>query len=225
MLKNRYLKLTLIYSFLTLSLLGLIFKFGLKLAVSVSEMLQKNKPLPADRLYGNILPAPQFFPVAEATNSATLAISGFSQPNEKVDLFLNDLNVKTLEVNSEGKFDGTLSLSLGVNQIYAITKDSQNQESPPSKTWTVFFQDSPPSLEITEPANGATVKRNRDLSLKGKASVPAKVTVNDHQIVLDDEGNFSYPIKLQNGENKFAIVCTDPAQNQNKIEWVVNFQP
>ncbi len=223
--KKRYLKLALLYSFLTLLLLGLIFKFGLKVAVVISEALQRSKPLPSGSLYENILPSPQFYPPIEATNSATLPILGYSQPNEKVDIYLNDLNVKTLEVDSEGKFEGFLSLSLGINKIYALTKTKDDQQSAPSQVWSVFFKDTPPSLEILEPENGRLIEKNPDIVIKGKSAVPAKLTVNDHQLVLDSEGNFSYPVRLQSGENQFKIVCTDPAQNKNEVEWTVKFQP
>jgi len=225
MVKKRYLKLIILYLLLTLVLLGLIFKFGLKIAVTLSELLQRNKPPPSASLSENILPSPQFYSLIEATNSATLIISGYSQPNGKVDIYLNDLNIKTIEANSEGKFESTLSLSLGINKIYGVTMDSRGQQSPPSRLWTVFFQDAPPPLEILEPPNDSTVKKVRDISIKGKVANNSKVTINDHQVVVDNEGNFSYPVRLQDGENKFAIVCFDSAQNKNETELVINFQP
>lgn len=225
MVKKKYLKLIVLYLFLTLLLLGLIFKFGLKIAVTISEFLQKNKPLPTTSLSENILPSPQFYSLTEATNSATLLISGYSQPNGKVDIYLNDLNVRTIDVDSEGKFESTLSLSLGINKIYGVTIDSRGQQSPPSRLWTVFFQDTPPLLEVLEPANESTIKKVRDINIKGKVSNNSKVTINDHQVVVDNEGNFSYPTRLQDGENKFVIVCFDLARNKNETELVINFQP
>jgi len=222
---NRYQKATLIYGFLTILFLALIFKFGLFAAVKISELLQGRKPLPEENLYSNLLPAPQFYPLPEATNSATLELSGFSQPNEKVDLYLNDLNIKSFEVDSEGKFEGFLSLSLGLNKIYAVTTDKDSQQSPSSRIWTVFFQDSSPMLEITEPTDGSSIKKNNRVVLKGKVDPTSKVTVNDHQVVVDSEGNFSYTTLLGEGENKFQITALDPAQNKTEKEWTLNFQP
>ncbi len=215
----------LIYFALTLLICGLIFVFGLKFAVFISETFQKNKSLPASSVSENVLSSPQFNAILEATNSATLPISGYSQPNEKVDLYLNDLNVKTLEVNSEGLFSSSLSLSLGINKIYAVTKDNLDRQSAPSRQWTVYFQNSPPNLEVTEPENGSTIKKVRETVIKGKADSETKVLVNDHQVVMENDGRFSFPVKLQNGENKFKIICLDPAQNSTQIDWTINFQP
>ncbi len=221
---NRYQKATFIYGFLTILLLALIFKFGLFAAVKVSEFLQGRKPLPEETSY-NLLPAPQFYPLPEATNSASLVVSGFSQPNERVDIFLNDLNIKSFEVDSEGKFEGSLSLSLGLNKIYAVTRDQAGRQSSSSQVWGVFFEDTAPMLEILEPADGATIKKTSRVTLKGKTAPTSKITINDHQVVVDNEGNFAYIVSLQSGENKFKIVCLDPSQNKTEKEWLINFQP
>lgn len=222
---NRHQKATLIYTFLTILLLVLIFKFGLTAAVKVSEFLQRNKPLPESSLSENLLPAPQFYPLPEATNSASLKLSGFSQPNGKIEIFLNDLNIKSFDVDSEGKFEGFLSLSLGLNKIYAVTKDNEGRQSPSSRVWTIFFEDSPPMLEILEPADGTIIRKTAIVVIKGKATPASKVTINDHQVVIDNEGSFSYSFRLQTGENKFTIVCLDPAQNRTEKEWILNFEP
>jgi hypothetical protein len=222
---NRYQKATLIYGFLTVVLLGIIFKFGLFAAVKISEFLQGRKPLPEETLYNNLLSAPQFYPLPEATNSASLKVSGFSQPNERIDVYLNDLNVKSFEVDSEGKFEGSLALSLGLNKIYAVAKDKQDQQSPSSQVWSVFFEDTAPMLEILEPADGATIKKTSRVTLKGKTAPTSKITVNSHQVVVDSEGNFAYSVSLQSGENKFTIVCLDPSQNKTEKEWLIIFQP
>ncbi|HUV71733.1 MAG TPA: hypothetical protein VMW25_01870 [Clostridia bacterium] len=224
MRKARNLKLGIIYSFLTIAMLVLIFKLAIPAAVKVSELLQVNKPLPESSLSESILSAPQLYPLPPATNSASLKIAGFSQSNEKVDIYLNDFNVKTLETDSEGKFEDWISLSLGVSRIYAVARDNQDQESPPSATWEVFYEKSPPLLEISEPQDDALIKKNFETVIKGKVAPTSKVTVNDHQVILDNEGNFNYPVKLSEGENKFLIVCTDPAQNKTEKELKVRFE-
>jgi len=222
---NRDLKLGLIYSFLTLTLLALILKFGVIAAVKISDFLQKGKRSPVENLYENILPAPQLLPLPEATNSAELKIAGYSQPNNKVSIYLNDLGVKDLETDSEGKFESFLSLSLGINKIYAVTEDPNGQKSSPSEILTVFYENQPPTLEITEPANQALIKRNPNITIKGKAAATSKVTINDHQVIINEDGTFAYPYTLQEGDNKLEILCTDPAQNQTKLEWTLRYQP
>lgn len=221
---DRNLKLAFTYSLLTLAMLVLIFKFGITTAVKVSEVLQGNKPLPESSLSDNIISPPQFYPLPAATNSASLKISGYAQPNEEVDIYLNDLNVKTFETDSEGKFEGLVSLPLGTSKLFAVAKNHQDQQSSPSRSWEIFYEKSPPLLEIISPEEGALIKKNPEIEIKGKVAPTSKVTINDHQAILDNEGNFSYPVKLQEGKNVFVVVCTDPAQNQTEKELIVHFQ-
>ncbi|MCL5090855.1 MAG: hypothetical protein M1514_02480 [Patescibacteria group bacterium] len=222
---KKYWLLTLLYGSLTILLLFLIFKFGISAAVKISELLQNKKPLPSSSLDNIALPAPQLYPIPEATNSATLPISGYSIANEKVDIYLNDLNLKTLDTDSEGKFEGTITLAVLENAIYAIARDAKDKQSPASQTWHVFYNDEPPYLQVTDPPNNSLVKKNPNVEFKGKVNITSKITINDHVVVLDNEGNFIYPVKLNSGENKFKIICSDPAQNVNEAEWTLNFQP
>ncbi len=225
-LENRNLKIGFFFSLLTLVVSVLLFTFGIRTAIMISEFFQKSKPLPSENLYSNVVPAPQLFSLPEATNSATLAISGFSLPNEKVDLYLNDLNVKTLDTDSEGKFENELSLSLGMNKIYAVTTDHQGQKSPASPAWSIYYNDSPPALEVTEPISGSLIRGpNNSATLKGKIEKNSRVTINDHLVILSDDGSFSYPVKLEVGENHFKVICLDPAQNKNELDWVIRYQP
>lgn len=224
--QKRYYKLAFFYIFLTSLLVFLVLKFGLKGAITISEFIQGSKPVYETDIYDNILPSPQLYPILEATNSATLALSGYSLPNNKVDIFLNDFNIKTLEVDSEGKFSGEISLSLGTSNIYAVTKDNKNKQGSPSKTWTIFYGNSPPYLEIFEPINNSEIKgKNSQINIKGKALNVSKVSINDHSIILEKDGSFNYPVKLSNGENKFKIICVDPAQNKTELEWILKYQP
>jgi len=232
MAKNnqRYLFLTFFYLALTFGFLFLIYKFGIKTAVQISSFLQsrnsQNQSVVSTDLAENILPEPQLLPLPEATNSSTLTISGYSLPNQKVNLYLNDLPIKVLDVNSEGKFTGEISLALGLSKIYAVTINSDNIQGPPSKVWTVFYSNSPPYLEITEPANNSTITGKNDfLLIKGKTNQTSKVFVNSQRVVIENDGSFSYPVNLQKGENKFTIECFDPASNKTQVDWVINYQP
>lgn len=226
-MKNRYLKLSFLYGALTLVLGFFILRYGVVVALKISEFFQERngKEIPRD-IYENVLSSPQFYPLPEATNSASLLISGFSQPNQKVDIYLNDLNIKTLEVDSEGKFQDYISLALGINHIVAATKDTRGVQSPFSKSWEVFYSNSPPYLEIIEPANQTVIKgKNSQIILKGKAAPTSKVSINDHFAIVDREGYFNYSTTLNQGENEFEIVCLDPAQNKSKLKWTLYYQP
>ena len=224
---KKYLSLSVFYFVLTIGLLVLIFKFGITGAVVISSFLQKKNPVVnTPDLYETIIQSPELFPVPEATNSSSLAISGYSLPNQKVDIYLNDLNIKSFDVDSEGKFAGFVSLSLGSSKIYAITVNSKNIQSSPSKSWTVFYNNSPPYLEILEPANESTItgKQNKNIIFKGKTAETSKVYINDQRLVSASDGSFSYPAILNEGDNVFKIVCLDPAQNKTELQWTLHYQ-
>jgi hypothetical protein len=224
--KKRNIKIGVFYSLLAIALITAIFKFGVKAAVGISELLQGKKSVAESSLYKDTVTSPQLYPITEATNNSEITVEGVTIPNETVDIYLNDLNVKTFDSNADGAFKGTINLALGINTVYAVTKTHNEQISEPSKTWSVFYEKDPPYLQIKEPENGALVKRNNSVSIKGEVRAKtSKVSVNDHLVIIDENLNFSYPAVLNEGENKFKIVCFDPAQNKTEIEWVIQFQP
>lgn len=224
---KRYLKLSAIYLAAIALIIFLLLKFGVAAAINISLLLQKRNSAPAiTEPYQNIIQPPELIPILEATNSAFLLISGYSIPNQKVEIFINDNVVKTLDVNSEGRFEDFVPLSLGTSKIYSVALTSKEIRSSPSKVWTIFYNDTPPFLEILEPANNSVIKgRQNTVIIKGKVTPPAKAYVNDHLMILDNENTFNYSAVLQSGENKFKIVSLDPALNKTEMEWILNYQP
>lgn len=223
--KKKNIKLGIFYSFLTVAVVMAIFKFGIKAAVGLSELIQGKKTVTESSLYKDSVASPQLYPIIEATNNSEITVEGITIPNEGVDIYLNDLNVKTFESDADGEFKGTINLALGINTIYAVTKTHNEQISEPSKTWTVFYEKDPPYLQVHEPENGALIKRNNSVSINGEVRAKtSKVMINDHLVIIDENLNFSYPVVLNEGENKFNIVCFDPAQNKTELEWVIHFQ-
>lgn len=215
------------YLFLSFILIFLVFKYGIKAAVEVSFFFQNRKNSPEDEeLTESVILPPQFLPFPEATNSATLKVAGFSLPNQIVYIYLNGLEVKTLETDSEGKFESTISLALGINKIYGVAENPSGKRSDKSKEWEVFFNDSPPFIDILEPQNNSVIRRNQNpVTIKGKTDKTSKVFINDQRVIVDEEGNFNYQVLLQKGENKFIIKCIDPASNENQVELVLSYLP
>lgn len=220
----KYIGLGFLYLFLTVGFGFLIFKFGIGASVKISEFLQKGKPLSTDSLTNNYISPPAFGSIPEATNSAALSISGYAMANKEVSVLINT-EENSFTVDSDGKFSGIINLSLGTNTLTAVTKDFEGKVSLPSKTYTVFYSDSPPSLEITSPEQNSTIKRNAAVSIIGNTDVNSKVYVNDHLIMVNSDGTFSYEVKLQRGDNKFKVASVDPAQNKSEKEITLRFQP
>jgi len=222
---KKNIRLGILYLSLTLGLIVLIFRFGITAAVGMAELIQGKDNEEVSSLTEIIVPSPQINSLPNATNSAQLSLSGYSLSNQKVEIYNNDSPVESLEADSEGFFSGEVTLFLGLNKIYAIAKNSEDKESFPSSTYSVFYSDSPPLLEVTEPQDDVLIKKNKDLLIKGKAETTSKLTVNGHVVVISSDGSFECSIGLEEGENHFVVVCTDPAQNKTTKEFTVRFQP
>jgi len=226
---KRYLMLSALYLFLSGLLVFGILKYGIKASLAIYDLLHKGNTTTETSLYDQAPPAPQLFAITEATNSANLVISGYTLPKLQVHIFLNDLDILTVESDSEGKFEENLSLALSNNSIYAKAFDLKNRESQPSKTWNIFYSNTPPFIEITEPAKDSTIRKNPNIEIKGKFDPSSKILINDHSVITQKNPNeefasFSYPFKLNEGDNLIKIKCIDPAQNQTEIDWIVKFQ-
>ena len=221
---KKYLILGFLYLALAAVTIFLIFKFGVAATVKISELIQGSSSESSSNLSDVIIPSPQLSSIPQATNSAELNIWGFAPANFDIDLFLNDSHLKSTTANSEGKFDTSIVLSLGINKIFATTKNKEGVSSSPSPTWTIFYSDTPPVLEITEPTSDTVILKTKETVIKGKIEKTSKLTINDRLVIVDSEGVFNYAVVLQKGENKFQLVCTDPAQHKSVRELIFQLQ-
>jgi len=221
----RNIRKSIVFFSLVAGMLFLIFKYGLFTAVKISELLQKNQPGYEETPLESYLPAPKFFSVIEATNSGQFPVEGYAPANEEILITLNDVEDRSLAVNSEGKFAGTLNLALGINTFYAVTKNFKGNTSAKSETETIFYSNTPPFIEILDPQPESVVKNNPDIVLKGKTESSSRVYVNDHLIRVESDGSFSYSVKLARGDNLFKIISVDPARNETRKEFTLQFRP
>ncbi len=162
----------------------------------------------------------------EATNTAQINIQGYSSPNLKVKLFLDDREIQTTDVSPDGSFTfQNIDLRIGTNNIYGKTVDKENNESLPSKTLKVIFDNEKPPLDLSEPEDGKKVQGERKIKFAGKTEVGAKVYINGNQIIVDKDGNFSSEQSLNDGDNNFTIRSLDSALNFNEISHRITFTP
>lgn len=162
-----------------------------------------------------ILAPPVLIIPYEATNSAQIDIKGYATAGSKVKLFIDDQLADEIEVDSSGSFVfKDISLNLGTNNIYGKTVDDKNQESYSSKNIKLIYDNTKPTLSVTEPEDGKVVTGGaKEAKVSGKTDPDAQVTVNGTVIIVNSEGNFSSAISLTEGDNNFNIRATDPAGN------------
>lgn len=163
----------------------------------------------------------------EATNTAQIDIVGYSSPSSKVELFLDDDKKQTVEASSDGSFKfSDVSLSLGTNNIYGKSVDEKNQESLPSKTLIIIFDNEKPAVNISEPEDNKEINGGeKKVKISGKTEAGVSVYVNGNQIIVDKDGNFTTTQDLNEGDNNFDIKATDAANNSNEVSRKVVFHP
>lgn len=163
----------------------------------------------------------------EATNSAQIDIKGYATANSKVKLYLDDSPKQTAEVNSDGSFIiENVSLSLGINNIYAKTLNDKDNESLPSKAFRITYDNEKPILDISEPEDGKKIQGgDKKIKVSGKTEAGAKILINDSQVVVDKEGNFTTELPISDGDNMITIKAIDSAANTTEVQKRVNYTP
>ena len=162
----------------------------------------------------------------QATNTAQIDIRGFATPLSKVKVYLDDEAKHEAEVSSDGSFIiENVSLVLGTNNIYGKTVDEKEEESLPSKTIRVLYDNEKPFLNISEPEDGKKVQGERKLRIAGKTEPGSRVFINGNQTIVDKNGNFSTEQLLNDGDNNFNIRAEDLAANSSEVERSVSFTP
>ena len=162
----------------------------------------------------------------EATNTAVINLSGYAEPNTKIQIFLDD----NLEIETETKSDGSflakeLTLVLGTNNINAKA-NRDKKESLLSKTFKIIYDKDSPALTISEPPDGKEIQGgDKKVKVSGKADFNSQVFINDSRVVLNSDGNFSTEVKLNEGENSIIIKAQDNANNITEVSRKVIYKP
>lgn len=193
---------------------------------SVKKNLTPSQKVKADILNSSLAPPVLNIPF-EATNSAQINIKGYATADSKVSVFLDDQKIDTVDVSSDGSFEITnIQLVLGTNNIYGKSIDDNSQESPPSKLIKIIYDNEKPSLKINEPEDNKRIQGgDKKVKFSGNTEVGSHVFINDSQIIVDKDGNFSSDQSLNEGDNEFAIKAVDTASNTAELSRKVSYQP
>lgn len=202
-----------------------IFLFGLKLLVGFSLLVDNLRGTsPKEQQIQSLILPPILDPLPEATNSATIAISGKNDPGNKIVLYIDEEESTTITVENDGTFAITKKLTEGQHTVSAKAKNDKDAMSDLSNVLTITIKRSKPELTVTNPNDSAhIVGENNTLVVKGKTDSDNTVTVNDRLAVVGSDGSFSYTYSLSEGENTIRIVATDPAGNQESVERRVTY--
>jgi len=216
-----------VYLFIFILLVYLFFKFGLRLFVDVAFFIKQggkqNYASPATKENRvAIITEPILDNVPEATNEATLVITGRSGQENRVQFFQNDEKISEVETDFDGNFRYEVLLELGQNQIYVVSYDSYSKKKMQSKNYDVVYLNKPPLLEISSISDQQKFY-NSDVTIDGKTQAEVFIRINSLPIITRADGSFSYPLRLKKGENKVKVEATDLAGNATLKEFTLYF--
>lgn len=160
-----------------------------------------------------ILFPPNLNNIPSATSSAQISISGTSDYTDgEVFLYVNDKEVDSVSLNNNQEFTfRNIDLEDGENRIktyYSIN----NKQSDFSQEYIVTRSSERPMLEITSPSDGSTFKKaDKKINVSGKTDPNSSVSVNGFRAVVNSEGEFSYLLELDEGDNRISVESTNEA--------------
>ncbi len=163
----------------------------------------------------------------EATNTAQINIAGYASPGSKVNLYLDDSLKQSADVTGDGSFIfSKVALNLGTNNIYAKAMDDKDKESLPSKMFRIIYDNEKPSLMVNEPEDNKKIQGgDKKVKVSGKTEPGAHVFINDSQVIVDKDGNFSTDLAINEGDNIINIKSVDAATNTNEVQRKVTYSP
>jgi hypothetical protein len=161
-----------------------------------------------------------------ATNSATLALSGFTEAKATVYLINGGQRTDEKTTDDQGSFVFDISLNQGENHLSVVAADEAGNESAASREFVVIYDNESPMLELKDLTNGQEIvgKDKQSLTIAGKTEPKARVTVNDRLTTATSEGDFSLIYRLNEGENELKFKVMDQAGNQYEMSIKVLFK-
>ena len=168
------------------------------------------------------LQAPLLNAPVNATNSAELVLSGFTQPQAKVTLLLNAKESSSTKAGDDGAFELGLSLSQGDNTIAVFSTDSADNTSSNSQEFNVLFDDTAPKIVIDEPQPETHFDRkSRVITIRGLTDIGSKAYINDRLVFVSTDGTFTTSVSLGDNKNEIKVAAVDSAGNRTEQILVV----
>jgi hypothetical protein len=224
--KQRSQKTIILTSLGIIIILILLIKFGINLLVGFSVFIAGNKNQPAANTNpsaSSFIAVPVLNPLLNATNSASIVVSGNSQTGLKIDLYINSNLKDSTQADNNGNFSFEETLSPGDNQIQAKA-EKDNKSSDFSNSYTVTLKTNAPSLSVDSPSEGQSFSKDQNnVEVKGKTDPNVNVTINGFIAVIDENNNYSYTLPLQNGDNQIKVIATDQAGNTSEKDLKVTY--
>lgn len=201
-------------------LMPLLFSFVVSLARKGKPIVEQGDVVPPQR--------PVLQPVKEFQNQTRLELAGYTEARAQVQLYVDSAQMEMTAANDDGAFSFSLELTEGEHEVWVSASDESGNISAESEHYRVVVDMTVPTLEISQPQDGAvfTLPRERTQSVEGKVSEKAQVRVNGALTQTSSDGNFAVTIQLAEGKNEIVVVATDEAGNASEEKKVtVEYRP
>ena len=163
----------------------------------------------------------------EATNSSSLLIEGYTEPNAALDFLVNDKISVTDKANTDGSFSKTVTLDLASNRVQVRAADEAGNINI-SEVKIVIFDSKPLEISINSPKEGSEFfgKNNQVVDIQGFVNKPeSQVIINNSFVTTNKEGIFLHRIQLQSGNNEIKAVASDKAGNSAETKINLLYTP
>jgi hypothetical protein len=148
-------------------------------------------------------------------NSATLTVSGTTEPNALVEVLIDDFVVATVTADATGEFSVDISLSEGQNNVVIRATDEAGNVAETSPQ--IVERDTTPPIAPDLGDLPAEVTKS-SLTITGTTEPGANVEILVDDVLAaggtaDANGDFSIEITLEKGEHQIQARATDGAGN------------
>lgn len=215
-----------IFGFLTVILGVSIVIWGIPLFINLVTFFGDVKSRKEKTEETDVVPplVPRLSYIPEATNSAKLTISGFTEPKAKVIINFNDEQIDT-QADDEGNFlVAKLLLEQGSNTLSLLAEDESGNQSEKGDFLEIIYDTQPPEITIEKPIDNEVFDK-QTVDVIGKSELESRVLVDGHVVILGKEGGFIGKVTLKEGGNEIIIVAQDKAGNQTEKKIRVNYLP
>lgn len=214
----------------TFALLFTLYFFGpvvINFVGNISDALHGKNEKQINFLSNAPYQAPILDALPEATPSSSIIVSGRSAYKDgTIELYVNDNLAKEITLDQSTDFIiENVSLSNGENNIKAKYKKA-DKTSEFSQEYKISFVKDAPKLDITTPQdNSSFSKGDQEINISGKTDQDNSVTINSFKAIVQSDGNFSYTLKLTEGENKITIEAINTAGKTTSKLITVSYKP
>ncbi len=213
----------------TIALIVILLQFGpslINVFGNVVYTLRGGDQSDVQEVGKELLQPPSLSGIPEATQSARISFNGAAPSKEgTIEIYVNDQLSDEIELNSVNFEAEDIGLKKGTNTIKARFV-KHDKTSPFSQDYVVNYLSDKPKLEVSNPVDNQTfTKADKSIQVRGLTDPDNTVTVNSFRAIVDSDGEFTYQLQLNDGENQIVIEARNPAGTTSSQSLKATYTP